>query len=206
MGGIKTNIKMRVTPEQSRKVQEICFANGISWTTGKDLDHLNQPYLYISRYGELWYLSKSTSMYFTYKEVSAEFFIRTNGTCIEPETSTEDNMNKFDFVKLMSTQQPKALSEYLKENGAYESFVENCVNAFLEDAMAYKNFSLNNEEARIGNMFSWADTEQGSDYWKKLDENRPTNLIYDMNEIIFTEVDKRIDEQKAVVNETWIEK
>lgn len=28
---IKTNIKMRVTPEQSRKVQEICFENGIDW-------------------------------------------------------------------------------------------------------------------------------------------------------------------------------
>ena len=26
---IKTNIKMRVTPEQSAKVQEICFKNGI---------------------------------------------------------------------------------------------------------------------------------------------------------------------------------
>jgi hypothetical protein len=28
---IKTNIKMRVTPEQSKKVQEICFENGIEW-------------------------------------------------------------------------------------------------------------------------------------------------------------------------------
>ena len=27
---IKTNIKMRVTPEQSAKVQEICFENGIT--------------------------------------------------------------------------------------------------------------------------------------------------------------------------------
>ena len=28
---IKTNIKIKVTPEESEKVQEICFANGIIW-------------------------------------------------------------------------------------------------------------------------------------------------------------------------------
>ena len=28
---MKTNIKMRVTPEQSRRVQEICFENNIFW-------------------------------------------------------------------------------------------------------------------------------------------------------------------------------
>ena len=28
---IKRNIKMKVTPEESKQVQEICFANGISW-------------------------------------------------------------------------------------------------------------------------------------------------------------------------------
>ena len=28
---MKTNIKMRVTPEQSKSVQEICFENSINW-------------------------------------------------------------------------------------------------------------------------------------------------------------------------------
>ena len=28
---IKRNIKMMVTPKQSKQVQEICFANGIIW-------------------------------------------------------------------------------------------------------------------------------------------------------------------------------
>ena len=28
------DIKLKVTPEQSRKVQEICFSKGIVWRTG----------------------------------------------------------------------------------------------------------------------------------------------------------------------------
>ena len=28
---MKTNIKLRVTPEQSEAVQKICFAKGINW-------------------------------------------------------------------------------------------------------------------------------------------------------------------------------
>ena len=30
------NIKLRVTPEQSRKVQEICFSKGIFWSSTGD--------------------------------------------------------------------------------------------------------------------------------------------------------------------------
>jgi hypothetical protein len=107
----------------------------------------------------------------------------------------------FDLVKLISTEdttettptkqsQPKTLSEYLKENNAYESFVENCVEAFLKALEENKSISLSN-------TFIWEDTKEGYSYWYGLDGNCPKNLIYDMKEIIFAEVDKRIAEQKA---------
>ena len=79
---IKTNIKMRVTPEQSEKVQKICFENNIFWFKEKRLSHLSSPFLYI----------KNNSLKYTEKElleeVDADLFIRTNGTCIEKEKFT----------------------------------------------------------------------------------------------------------------------
>jgi hypothetical protein len=35
---MKTNIKMRVTPEQSKKVQEIVFTNGGKWAGWADCE------------------------------------------------------------------------------------------------------------------------------------------------------------------------
>ena len=88
MNKIKTNIKMRVTPEQSEKIQKICFENGNGWTSGKGLKHLDKPYLYINKYGELRYTDKDSQTFFIddKEEVSAELFIRTNGTCTQTET------------------------------------------------------------------------------------------------------------------------
>ena len=94
MGNIKTEIKMVVNPEQSRKVQEICFENDFEWASGTHLRHLDEPFLYINDnrllgYGEicqeeLFNIDKN-------EEVSAELFIRTNGTCVESEALTENN-------------------------------------------------------------------------------------------------------------------
>ena len=86
MGEIKKGIKMKVNPEQSRKVQEICFENDIDWASGTYFRHLDEPFLYINDshllgYGkigqeELFYIDKN-------EEVSAELFIKTNGTCVK---------------------------------------------------------------------------------------------------------------------------
>ena len=46
---IKENYKIKVTPEQSRKVQKICFENGIGWS-GSDryqVQLTNAPHLFI---------------------------------------------------------------------------------------------------------------------------------------------------------------
>ena len=92
MGKIKTGIKMVVNPEQSRKVQEICFENGIGCMTGTSIKHLDAPFLFIDDY--LSFMYGEEDEYFLgegSEEVSAELFIRTNGTCVESETLTENN-------------------------------------------------------------------------------------------------------------------
>ena len=88
MSKIKTGIKMRVNSEQSKKIQEICFENGIYWAKGKHLNPLAIPFLYINKYNELEYFDKTRELCFLEddrEEVSAELFIRTNGTCFELE-------------------------------------------------------------------------------------------------------------------------
>ena len=87
---IKRNIKMMVTPKESKQVQEICFANKIGWHTGTlELKHLHSKYLFINKA----YLNSSmviqycdTEEFFKEKgneEVDATLFIRTQGTCVE---------------------------------------------------------------------------------------------------------------------------
>ena len=91
---IKTNIKMRVTPEQSVKVQEICFENGIDWKSklkGKALTCINEPFIFVKVVKEnkhLTWLAKgeeSDFMEAKEEEIDPDLFIRTNGSCIEKE-------------------------------------------------------------------------------------------------------------------------
>ena len=78
------NIKLKVTPEQSRKIQEICFSKGIVWgATGDTVSYTDAPYLYITygrslTYGHEYRFYKTDSR----KEMDANLFIQTNGTGI----------------------------------------------------------------------------------------------------------------------------
>ena len=89
---IKQNIKMRVTPEQSVKVQEICFKNGIYWiVSGKVIKHTDKLFLDIEEalsYAENEYVFNTRPS----KEIDANLFIRTNGTC-EDATLNEVNID-----------------------------------------------------------------------------------------------------------------
>ena len=85
----------------------------------------------------------------------------------------------------------KKLSKFLKENNAYESFVEYSVGAFLKDLAWYKIFKSQNISVSLGNIFIWGETKEGQEYWKNLKSNLPKSIEWDMNEIIFTEVEKR---------------
>ena len=84
---IKTDIKMRVTPEQSAKVQEICFKNGIGWlfylpNSKYTIQHIDKPYLYITQI-ITWGATELMYERVDNIEVDPELFIRTNGTCEE---------------------------------------------------------------------------------------------------------------------------
>ena len=78
------NIKLRVTPEQSRKVQEICFSKGISWgMPGYTVSYTDAPYLYITA-GRFLTYGHDCHSFLTdrRKEMDANLFIQTNGTGI----------------------------------------------------------------------------------------------------------------------------
>ena len=87
---IKTNIKMRVTPEQSAKVQEICFKNGIDWTgREKIIKYVDKRYLFILNNKSISYDScEDVFNEDNLEEIDPELFIRTNGSCIEKEEFT----------------------------------------------------------------------------------------------------------------------
>ena len=88
---IKTNIKMRVTPEQSVKVQEICFENGIRWISGKENVYLiDEPFLFIDEC--ISFMNEDEADDFLEEEneeIDPELFIRTNGSCIENKDECE---------------------------------------------------------------------------------------------------------------------
>ena len=104
---MKTNIKLRVTPEQSEAVQKICFANNILWKpTNFNRSTSNVRYLFINQF-DLTKCPLTSSSYFeahSYTEVDADLFIRTNGTCEEFITQQElddmlNNKSKEDMFK-----------------------------------------------------------------------------------------------------------
>ena len=95
---IKTNIKMRVTPEQSAKVQEICFENGIDWKSklkDKTLTCINEPFIFVKEDKHLTWLTKleeSDFMEAKEEEIDPDLFIRTNGSCID-ECGTDNTID-----------------------------------------------------------------------------------------------------------------
>ena len=83
---MKTNIKLRVTPEQSKAVQKICFANGINWKqTDFNKSTINVKYIFINltNLTKCAYLASNYFEAHSYTEVDADLFIQTNGTCEE---------------------------------------------------------------------------------------------------------------------------
>lgn len=123
---IKTKIKMMVTPEQSRKVQEICFKNGLYWAgDNKYKIKTYSNYLYIDAIITHDTLNNLTC--FTdskYQEINADLFIKTNGTCEESslnelyekviERVNEHQLQEETYLTKY-TSQPKDLESALKK-------------------------------------------------------------------------------------------
>lgn len=102
---MKTNIKLRVTPEQSEAVQKICFANGIDWKqTHFNKDTTDVRYIFINQFNltKCAYLSSNYFEAHSYTEVNTDLFIRTNGTCeesIDIVDNLSNNKSKEDMFK-----------------------------------------------------------------------------------------------------------
>lgn len=87
------NYKMRVTPGQSRAVQEACFAHGISWRVGRaEVAHTDAPYLFIEG-GVLLYARRQEDYDASHSEVI-----------------TAD-----DFIKMMSNPKPHPHAELMMQ-------------------------------------------------------------------------------------------
>lgn len=93
----------------------------------------------------------------------------------------------------------KKLSEFLKENNAYGSFVEYSVESFLKCLDWYNVFKSENNTIGLGNIFIWEDTKEGQNYWRNLKSNLPKPIEYDMNEIVFAEVERRDKMKNKVI-------
>ena len=118
---MKTNIKLRVTPEQSEAVQKICFANGIKWKqTNFNRSTTGVRYIFINQF-DLTKCPLTSASYFeahSYSEVDADLFIRTNGTCEEFITQQElddmlNNKSKEDMFKQYGFEVPNFDCELL---------------------------------------------------------------------------------------------
>ena len=130
---IKTNIKMRVTPEESKQVQEICFANGIFFSVAHDkISYTEAEYLFIE-HDKIWYRDYSDHNIGTetegYTEVDADLFIRTNGTCeesIDIVDNSSNNKSKEDMFKQYGFEVPDFDCVILtKVNNDYVGYVIN---------------------------------------------------------------------------------
>ena len=157
---IKTNIKMVVTPKQSKQVQEICFANRVGWNAGIfEVQHLHSKYLFINKV----YLTYcDTNEFFKKKgneEISAELFIRTRGTCVEEtlEQELKKNFNKEETMEKDEVESYADVKEYLIAKGLYERVLEIDWETYEEDAFS--------------NLFTWYKTAEGHNFWDELNNN-----------------------------------
>lgn len=123
---MKTNIKLRVTPEQSAAVQKICFANGITWFAAiAKISHTAAEYLFIEP-TRIWFRD-----YFDhnkgietkgYIEIDADLFIRTNGTCeesIDTVDNLSNNKSKEDMFKQYGFEVPNFDCTILTKVGSW---------------------------------------------------------------------------------------
>ena len=174
---IKTNIKMRVTPEQSNKVQEICFENGIYWASkNKNKVIVYSNFLYIR--GHITHDSLNNSTYFKdakEEEIDADLFIKTNGTC------EETYLAKY-------TSQPKDLESALKKienlHIALNKKVDKNKNQALEitkllkDKEEYKQLQYDYESLRLQSNKKIKDVQ--NDFKNILDDlNKTIDLLED---------------------------
>ncbi len=166
MNRIKTGIKLQVTPEQSKQVQEICFANGIGWwNRAYEVQHLTREYLFIKDIISWGTMQVYNRKQHTYKdknleEVDASFFIKTKGTCIEetPKQELKQNTNKEETMEKNEVESYADVKEYLIAKGLYERVLE-------------IDWDYGGEPTEFSELFLWDNVEEDFDFWHDLDED-----------------------------------
>lgn len=176
---MKTNIKMRVTPEQSKKVQEICFENSIYWWSGRKIViHVDCPFLFIGKNNIT--QSENESFYIGEKEeeIDADLFIRTNGTC---EEISDEGLSKI-----------KAASE----GKSTEYLQEKIIN--LHKQINKDRATINNQREELNKLnlklHKCISLEEHNKIVEKINKD---NVNYLSNNILSR--DKEIEKQKAVI-------
>ena len=194
---IKTNIKMVVTPKQSKQVQEICFANGIGWSS-KDFTPILLDKEYLMIRDVITCDDKKRFCESSLEEISAEVFIKTSGTCIEeiPEQELKQNNNKEETMEKNEVTSYADVKEYLIAKGLYERVLDidwDCA-----------------EEGVFSGLFDWSETKEGFSFWANLNDklrrlkihNKVESLVQDYKEKEGKEFIKHLEAQPEEAIET----
>lgn len=183
---IKRNIKMKVTPEESKQVQEICFANGIGWSVGSTkimLEH--KQYLIIRDY--ISWDDKGSFYGKNLEGVDATFFIKTKGSCIEENQEQELKQNiEEEQMKDNEVETYKDVKEYLVAKGLYARVMEI---EWDDEVEEYEYFS---------DLYLWANTEEGDFYWDEIDKDL-RDLGINMN------IESLVQDYKAIQGKEFIQ-
>jgi len=211
-----TNVKMEVTPDLSERVQEIVFANGGRWMLGSiKILNTSKTYLFLNKNKELtccdnYEIFKESN----FKEVSAYDFIASQGEqewlpryeekalfSIDREEWTKQifkyyepqqmssyiaNSNYYVYCKPL----PKQISftQFLKDNNAYEAYMENVKieNQRWNKKEKYKTLEERQKSKSKGWIwyaFEWLYAKKGIKYWDNLN-TKWTNLC-ENNEVVW---------------------
>ena len=144
---MKMNIKMRVTPKQSKRVQEICFKNGVEWSIALNkISHIDKPYLAIEP-TKIFY--KSTEVDYSnipslFQEIDADLFIRTDGAC-------EENTFNELFEKVSERVNDFQIGNMIKPLDKYRELEQKLQNKKIEQLKA-ENKSLKESSKISCNM------------------------------------------------------
>jgi hypothetical protein len=144
MSFIDYSVKMRVTQEESKLIQKICFKNGVNWGVGigGNVRFIEHPYLYIYsnhglRYGE----TASHFVESTLPEVIADDFILTEGTMDFEKYNIRKYTHGKSFEIIESTPSNTGFIDSL--NKIYEKYQNHSIevkyDTTINDGVIYKS-------------------------------------------------------------------
>ena len=167
---------MRVTPEQSKKVQEICFENGIYWRN-ELIDHIlytERPYLFVLENLEA--ANKSYDFENDYlEEIDADFFIKTNGTCEETYLAKYRSQPK-DLESALKKIENLLIALNKKREKNKNQALE--ITKLLKDKEEYKQLQYDYESLRLQSNKKIKDVQ--NDFKNILDDlNKTIDLLED---------------------------